>query len=299
MHLRAAQQFRTQEEGLSLLTVPSATLGAVGLDQVVSFTRDTGPAVIERLDRQRQLSIIANTLPGASEAAIGARIRELVAAQNLGPEYTITASGTAKEQARSGAAFIAAFGMSFVFMYLILAAQFESWVHPITILLALPLTVPFALFSIVIFGQTINIFSMLGILVLFGVVKKNGILQIDHTNQLREAGMSRYDAIIQGNRDRLRPILMTTIAFVAGMLPLVISNGIGAGTNRAIGTVIFGGQTMSLLLTLLATPVIYSLFDDLTNWLGRVRSGIVSRFSRGKKSGGSVRTPVQAAVSEK
>ena len=271
VHLRAPGEFRDSPESLALWSVPSSLNGTANLDQVASFKRGLGPTSIKRLNRQRQIVVSANTAPGASAGSIVKGLDEAYKKLDLPAGYVGETSGSSKEQEKATEAFLLAIGLSVVFMYLILAAQFESWVYPITILLSLPLTVPFALFSILIFGQSLNIYSALGILLLFGVVKKNAILQVDHTNQLRERGLNRYDAIIQANRDRLRPILMTTLAFVAGMIPLVVSSGTGAGTNRAIGTVIFGGQSLSLLLTLLATPVVYSLLDDAQVWFARMR----------------------------
>ena len=213
-----------------------------------------------RCDRQRQANLRAQIAPGFALADRLQALRAEVAKMNLPPAYTTAVSGRARELERTFGEFLWAFALSIVFMYMILAAQYESLVHPLTILLSLPLSVPFALLSLWITGNTINLYSALGILVLFGVVKKNAILQVDHTNRLRaEAHLDRAGAILQANRDRLRPILMTTLALVAGMLPLAVGSGPGAEERRAVAVVVIGGQTLCLLLTLLVTPVVWRL----------------------------------------
>jgi len=262
--VRADAAYREDLAGLKQLQVGSSTQGVVPLEQLVQIKPGVGPSTIDHYNRRRRVELTANLLPSASQSAVLAQLDREMRKLGLSSDYTVAFAGQAAEQGRQAQAFMTAFGLSFVFMYLILAAQFESWLHPVTILLSLPLTVPFALLSILFLRDSLNILSQLGILVLFGVVKKNAILQIDHANQLRAAGMERDDAIVAASRDRLRPILMTTIAFVAGMIPLATSSGVGSGTNRSISSVVIGGQTLSLILTLIAIPVFYSLFDDLS-----------------------------------
>jgi len=241
--------------------------GLVRLDNVVKIEPAATASRIDRTDRQRETRLRAGIAPGFGQADRNELLKKAVAEMNMPAAYQTFLTGKAKEMEKTFTEFLWVFLLSVIFMYMILASQFESLIHPLTILLSLPLSVPFALFALWYTGNTLNLYSALGILVLFGVVKKNAILQIDHMNALRAQGMDRAAAIMQGNRDRLRPILMTTLALVAGMLPLWVGTGPGSEERRAIAVVVIGGQTLCLLLTLLVTPVAYSLFEDVARAL--------------------------------
>ena len=260
--LKAQDSFRRTPDSIASATVRAGSKELVQLRNLVTFDEGSGPASIDRLNRQRQITVSANPAPGIAQAEGQAALEAAFAQLDMEPGYNLVTSGQSRELGRAAYYFGVAFALSFIFMYMVLAAQFESFIHPITILLTLPLAVPFGLFSALLFRQQLNIYSALGVLLLFGIVKKNAILQIDHTLGLRAKGLERDHAIIQANRDRLRPILMTTLALVAGMMPLCIGSGPGAETNRSIGLLVAGGQSFCLLLTLLAVPVFYSLFDD-------------------------------------
>jgi hydrophobic/amphiphilic exporter-1 (mainly G- bacteria), HAE1 family len=255
---------RTQPRGER--SNPAESLPLTRIDNVVNFEFGFAAARIDRLDRQKMVALRANVGPGYALADRLEALRE--AAEELGVPagFETRIMGQGRELERTLQDFGWTFVLSFIFMYIVLAAQYEHLVHPVTILLSLPLAIPFGLVSLYMGGETLNLYSALGILVLFGVVKKAAILQVDHTNALRLKGMDRGEAIIRANRDRLRPILMTTISFVAGLLPLLIATGPGAEERRSIAVLAVGGQTLSLLLTLLAVPVIYSYLDDIGRW---------------------------------
>ncbi len=277
VQLRLSGQDRGDRGTISRLFVSRQDGGGgpgslVRLDNVVEIVPGFTASRIDRSDRQREVRLRAVVLSGYGQADRIAALRGAVAEMGLPAGYSTAISGRARELERTFTEFLWVFLLSVIFMYMILAAQFESLIHPFTILLSLPLSVPFALLSLWYTGNTLNLYSALGTLVLFGVVKKNAILQIDHMNNLRADGMERMAAIMQGNRDRLRPILMTTLTLVAGMLPLWVGTGPGAEERRAIAVVVIGGQTLSLLLTLLVTPVAYSIFEDAARALGRVPS---------------------------
>jgi len=280
VQLRVGEEFRNSAGALERLYVPSGTLGNVTVANVATLEKGTGPVSIDRWNRQRRIMISGNLSKGAALADVLKLAHDELESMNMPPEYRHDAVGRSKELGRAMTSFVAAFILSLVFMYMILAANYESFVDPITILLSLPLSVPFALISLFIAGENFSItYTTLGIFVLFGIVKKNSILQIDHIKALRREGMERLHAILRGCEDRLRPILMTTAALVAGMLPLALGSGAGAGSRRTVAIVVIGGQTMALLLTLLVTPVAYSLFDDVAH--SPLFQAIGLRFSRG------------------
>jgi HAE1 family hydrophobic/amphiphilic exporter-1 len=276
VQLRAVEGSRNDPQSILQLTVPGTSGKLVRLDNFVTLEQGTTASRVDRSDRQREVRLRAQVGPGYALEDRVAALRQAVTDMNLPQGYSTDVGGKAKELARTRTEFAFALFLSIAFMYMILASQFESLVHPLTILVSLPLSVPFALISLWATNNTLNLYSALGVLVLFGVVKKNAILQIDHMNGLRRGGMEREAAILQGNRDRLRPILMTTLALVAGMLPLALGSGPGSEERRAVAVVVIGGQILSLLLTLLATPVFYSVFDDMAKsrrvrrWLKRL-----------------------------
>jgi len=262
VRLRLLQDFRNSPQVISQVMVPGSGGRLVRLNNVTEFTTGSAPGQIDRYNRERQITVVANLFQKPLVEAMRqgtATVREV----GLAPGYSTTYIGRGKFLGEAAQNFLIALILSLIFIYMVLAAQFESFTHPVTIMLSLPLALPFALLTLAATGQSLNLNSVIGLFLLMGVVKKNSILQVDYTNTLRERGLERFPALIQANHTRLRPILMTTLSIVFGMIPIALGRGDGAAARASMATVVIGGQMLSLLLTLVVTPVFYSLFDDL------------------------------------
>ena len=264
VRMRLDEKFRNDPRTMGDIFVPASGGRMVRLTDVAHLTMGSAPGSIDRYNRMRQISVNANL--DRLKTTLGEAIsdaREKVGELGLKAGYQVTFGGSARTLSQAGNDFMIAIILSVVFIYMVLASQFNSFIHPLTIMTSLPLSLPAGLLALMAFGMTINVYSAIGLMMLFGVVKKNSILQVDYTNTLRETNMDRHQAMIQANRVRLRPILMTTIAIVAGMLPIAFGRGAGSGSRASMAVTIIGGQVLCLLLTLLITPVVYSYFDGL------------------------------------
>jgi hydrophobic/amphiphilic exporter-1 (mainly G- bacteria), HAE1 family len=280
VRLRLQEDFRARPDTLAQLYVPARD-GLVKLSNLATLQNGTSPGQIERLAQERSITIISNLY----ELPLADSFREAYAAvrkQQMPPEYGIVTSGRGKLLQESIQNFLIALVLSLAFIYIVLAAQFESFIHPITIMVSMFLAIPFGLFTLKVAywagipTATLNIYSIMGLFLLMGVVKKNAILQVDYTNVLRARGLPRHEAQMQADRARLRPILMTTLAIIAGMLPVALGRGDGAASRASLALVVVGGQALCLIVTLVVTPVIYSMFDDI----GRLRAFSRIRFPR-------------------
>ena len=291
--MRVAESQRRDIDTVGKLTVPSGSGRPVRIDSIASLTRGFGPTRITRTNRQFSITFSGDVAPGHALDEASADVRALIASLHMPPGYGARLQGQTQNLDETTTNLIMAIALASVFVYMVLAAQFESFVQPIIIMTVLPLSVPFALFTIWITGRTLNLWSALGILLLFGIVKKNSILQVDYTNVLRAQGVPIAQALEQACRTRLRPILMTTSAIVAGLIPTALGLGIGGAQRSAIAVTIIGGQSLCLLLTLLVVPAAYVKLDALeqslsNQWLkarlGKLRSSILPAHAHASRS---------------
>ena len=261
IRVRLNPEDRESVRGMQRISVRARDGKLVELVNVVKVEEGSGPSVINRVDRQRAITVFAS-LEGKP---LGQAKDELdsIAGKILPSDYLPKYQGMADTMQESFGYLLFALMLGIIMAYMILAAQFESFVHPITVLLSLPLSFVGAFGALFITGKTLNIFSFIGLILLMGLVKKNAILLVDYTNVLRGRGMSRREAILQAGPVRMRPILMTTFAMVFGMLPIALGAGEGAETRAPMGIAVIGGLLTSLFLTLVVVPSAYDILDDL------------------------------------
>ncbi|UFN51010.1 efflux RND transporter permease subunit [Roseomonas sp. OT10] len=267
--LQARDEYRATPYDLQNIFVRTASGGLVPMSNVVQLSERARAQSLAREDRTRAITISATPAPGYS---LGEALDFLdqVARETLPPDARITYRGQSQEFRESGSSLYFTFAFALLVVYLVLAAQFESFIHPFVILLSTPLALTGGLLALFVTGQSLNIFSQIGMILLIGLMAKNGILVVEFANQLRDEGRSVYDAVLEASVVRLRPILMTSIATVLGAVPLAVSTGAGAESRQALGVVIVGGITLSTFVTLYAVPALYLLLAPYTRPIGAV-----------------------------
>ena len=284
--IRVLENQRRDAEEIGRLTVPSLN-GPVRIDNIARVERGLGPSALQRSNRQFTVMMTSDIAPGHALDEASNEVRKMFAGLGMPPTMSYRLQGQSKILDETTANMILAIGLALIFVYMVLAAQFESFIQPIVIMLVVPIAVPFALFTLWITGRTLNLWSALGMLLLLGIVKKNSILQVDYANVLRAQGVPLREAIVAACRTRLRPILMTTSAIVAGLIPTSLGLGIGGTGRAAIAVTVIGGQSLCLFLTLLLVPVAYEKFDALEQaflgnrgkeWLSKVSAATLGRF---------------------
>jgi hydrophobe/amphiphile efflux-1 (HAE1) family protein len=284
--IRVLENQRGDIQQIGRLTVPSPN-GPVRIDNIAQLQRGLGPTTLQRSDRQFAVMLISDIAPGHALDEATNDVRKMLTELNMPPTMSFKFQGQSKILDETTANMIMAIGLAMIFVYMVLASQFESFLQPVVIMLVLPIAVPFALFTLWITGRTLNLWSALGMLLLLGIVKKNSILQVDYANVLRQRGMPLREAIVESCRTRLRPILMTTTAIIAGLIPTSLGIGIGGTGRAAIAVTIIGGQSLCLFLTLLLVPVAYVKFDAIEKalvgegareWLSKISAATVGRW---------------------
>jgi HAE1 family hydrophobic/amphiphilic exporter-1 len=283
--VRVLENQRRDMAEIGRLTVPSAT-GPVRIDNLARLERGLGPTTLQRSNRQFTVNLIADVAPGHALDEASNDVRAMLAGLGMPSTMSFRLQGQSKILEETTANMVMAIALAMIFVYMVLASQFESFLQPIVIMLVLPIAVPFALFTLWVTGRTLNLWSALGMLLLLGIVKKNSILQVDYANVLRASGLPVRDAIVESCRTRLRPILMTTTAIIAGLIPTSLGLGIGGTGRAAIAVTIIGGQSLCLFLTLLLVPVAYVKFEALERvlvrdgaraWLAKISAATVGR----------------------
>ncbi len=277
---------RDRPEDISRLLVRTAGGGVVRLGDLIRLDQEPTLQTITRRDRERAITIFANMAAGVSqEDAVN---RSLAITHSVLPDgYRAVLSGSTRAYRESFQSLWFAFALGLVVAYMVLASQFNAFSHPFTVLLALPFSISGALIALFVAGQSLNVYSMLGLILLMGIAKKNSIMLVDFTNQIRERGVERHQALLQACPIRLRPILMTSVATIAGALPPALAFGPGAEVQRPMALALLGGMAVSTLLTLFVVPAAYSMLDDALEWNTRRRreeAGLLTALSRWRRA---------------